>query len=133
MGATGTAGRGGCGEIASGVYCLEAGKGILRSNVYFVRSGPSWVLVDTGSADCGRQIRETAESLFGPDKPPASILLTHDHSDHAGSALELARMWDCSVYVHPDEMPLATLGDVATLRKYANVLDRWIILPLLRL
>ncbi len=124
---------GGCREIASGVYCLEAGKGFLRSNVYFVRSGPSWALFDTGSASCARLIRETAESLFGPDRPPVSILLTHDHSDHAGSALELAHTWNCSVYVHPDEMPLATLEDVATIRKYSNLLDRWMILPLLRL
>jgi glyoxylase-like metal-dependent hydrolase (beta-lactamase superfamily II) len=63
---------------------------------------------------------------------PASILLTHDHPDHAGSALELARMWDCPVYVHPDELPLVDIKDLATIEKYANPLDRWIVLPLLR-
>ena len=49
-------------EIAPGVYCLEVGKGIMRSNVYFVRSGSSWVLVDTGSAKCEREIREATQS-----------------------------------------------------------------------
>jgi len=120
-------------EIATGVYCMEAGKGISRSNVYFVRSGSSWVLIDAASANCGRLIRKTAESLFGANTRPASILLTHDHPDHAGSALELARMWGCPVYVHPDELPLAAIGDLTTVEKYANPLDRWIILPLLRL
>jgi glyoxylase-like metal-dependent hydrolase (beta-lactamase superfamily II) len=42
-------------------------------------------------------------------------------------------MWGCPVYVHPDELPLATTGDLSTVEKYANPLDRWIILPLLRL
>lgn len=37
---------------------------------------------------------------------PASILLTHDHPDHSGSALELARMWSLPVHVHRDELPL---------------------------
>lgn len=121
-----------CREIAPGVYCMEAGKGITRSNVYFVRSGSSWVLIDAASANCGRLIRKTAESLFGANRRPASILLTHTHSDHAGSALELARMWGCPVYVHPDELPLAVVGDLSTIERYANPLDRWIILPLLR-
>jgi glyoxylase-like metal-dependent hydrolase (beta-lactamase superfamily II) len=122
-----------CREIAPGVHCKEVGKGISRSNVYFVRSGSSWVLIDAASANCGQLIRKTAESLFGANTRPTSILLTHDHPDHAGSALELARMWSCPVYVHPDELPLAAIGDLSTVEKYANPLDRWIILPLLRL
>jgi glyoxylase-like metal-dependent hydrolase (beta-lactamase superfamily II) len=122
-----------CRESAPGVYCLEVGKGIMRSNVYFVRSGSSWVLIDTASANCGRLIQKTAESLFGANTRPASILLTHDHPDHAGSALELARMWGCPVYLHPDELPLAVDGDLSTIKKYANPLDRWLILPLLRM
>jgi glyoxylase-like metal-dependent hydrolase (beta-lactamase superfamily II) len=122
-----------CREIAPGVNCKEVGKGISRSNVYFVRSGSSWVLIDTASANCGRLIQKTAESLFGANTRPVSILLTHAHPDHAGSALELARMWGCPVYVHPDELPLAAIGDLSTVEKYANPLDRWIILPLLRL
>jgi glyoxylase-like metal-dependent hydrolase (beta-lactamase superfamily II) len=122
-----------CREIAPGVYCLEVGKGIMRSNVYFVRSVTSWVLIDAASANCGQLIRKTAESLFGANTRPASILLTHDHPDHAGSALELARMWDCPVYLHPDELPLAVNGNLSTIKKYANPLDRWLILPLLRL
>jgi glyoxylase-like metal-dependent hydrolase (beta-lactamase superfamily II) len=126
------AGIGVCREITPGVYWMEMGKGINRSNVYFVQSGSSWVLIDAASANCGRLIRKTAESLFGANTPPASILLTHDHPDHAGSVLELVRMWDCPVYVHPGELPLAAIGDLSTIQRYANPLDRWIILPLLR-
>lgn len=123
-------------EIAPGVYCVEVGKGIMRSNVYFVRSGSSWALIDTASANCDRVIQEAAESLFGANTPPAAILLTHDHPDHAGSTLPLARRWGCVVYVHPDELPLVTMDSstyLSTVKKYANPLDTWVILPLLRL
>src|SRR5512139_3884027 len=107
-------------EIAPGIYCMEVGKGISRSNVYFVQSGSSWVLIDAAVANCGQLIRKTAESLFGTNTRPASILLTHDHPDHAGSAVELARMWACPVYVHPDELPLVDIQDLSTVEKYAN-------------
>jgi glyoxylase-like metal-dependent hydrolase (beta-lactamase superfamily II) len=100
--------------------------------VYFVQSGSSWVLIDAASANCGLSIKKTAELLFGANTRPASILLTHDHPDHAGSALELAHMWGCPIYVHPDELPLAVARDISTIERYANPLDRWIILPLLR-
>jgi glyoxylase-like metal-dependent hydrolase (beta-lactamase superfamily II) len=118
------------------VYCLEVGSGILRSNVYFVRSGSSWVLIDTASAHYERVIQEAAEDVFGPHTPPAAILLTHDHPDHAGSTLALARTWGCWAYVHPDELPLVSMDQstyLATVKQYANPLDRWLILPLLRL
>ena len=120
-------------EIAQGVYYMEVGKGINRSNIFFVRSGPSWVLIDAASVNCGRLIRKVAESLFGANTWPALILLTHYHPDHAGSALELVRMWGCPVYVHPDELPLAIAEDIPSFEKYANPLDRWIVLPLLRI
>src|SRR6266516_1112665 len=122
-------------EIAPGVYCLEVGTGIMRSNVYFVRSGSSWVLIDAGSAKCDREIQEAAESLFGANTRPAAILLTHDHPDHAGSTPELARRWSCLVYMHPDELPLVTMDSstyLSTVKKYANPLDTWVMLPLLR-
>ena len=116
------------------MYYIEAGKGISRSNVYFVRTeASSWVLIDAASENCGRLIQKSAESLFGANTPPVSILLTHDYPDHAGSARELARIWGCPVYVHPNELPLTAIGDISTVEKYANPLDRRIILPLLRL
>ncbi len=126
------AGNGARWEIAPGVHGMETGNGISRSNVYFVQSGSSWVLIDAALADCGRLIQQTAESLFGANTPPAAILLTHDHPDHTGSVRELVSVWACPVYVHPDEMPLTAIADLSTVRRYANPLDRWLILPLLR-
>jgi glyoxylase-like metal-dependent hydrolase (beta-lactamase superfamily II) len=123
-------------EIASGVYCLEVGKGITPSNIYYVRSGSSWVLIDTASAHCEREIEEAATTLFGAHTPPAAILLTHDHLDHAGSTQALAQTWGCWAYVHPNEWPLVSMDPstyLSTVKQYANPLDRWLILPILRL
>ena len=118
-------------EIAPGVHWYAAGA--VAGNIYFVQSASSWVLIDTATAGQGRRIREAAETLFGVGARPAAILLTHVHPDHAGSALELARAWDCAVYLHPDELELAIARNLATVARYANPLDRGIILPLLRL
>jgi glyoxylase-like metal-dependent hydrolase (beta-lactamase superfamily II) len=122
-----------CQEIASDVYRLEVGNSFNRSNVFFIRAGSSWVLIDAASVNCGRSIRKTAESLFGVNTRPVSILLTHNHPDHAGSVIELANLWDCPVYVHPDELPYSAITDLSAVERYANPLDRWIILPLFRL
>ncbi|MGZ3603225.1 MAG: MBL fold metallo-hydrolase [Ktedonobacterales bacterium] len=120
-------------EIAPDVYRLS----IRGSSVYFVRSGPSWALIDTAWAGSTQKIKRVAEALFGEHARPAAILLTHSHPDHSGSALELARMWDVPVYAHPDELPPAT-GDMAAFDAYlethpAGPLDRWVILPLMRI
>jgi glyoxylase-like metal-dependent hydrolase (beta-lactamase superfamily II) len=105
----------------------------MRSNVYFVRSGSSWVLIDAASVNCGPSIKQAAESIFGTGTRPASILLTHDHPDHAGSALELARLWNCTVYIHPDELEMAVNASMAVFERFSNPMDRAIILPIMRL
>jgi glyoxylase-like metal-dependent hydrolase (beta-lactamase superfamily II) len=117
-------------EIASDVYCLGPW-GRVQTDVYFVCSGSSWVLIDAGWAKDGPRIERAVESLFGADSRPAAILLTHCHPDHAGSAPRLARTWGCSVYMHPAELPFAT-GDFAGMRAYAGPLDRGLVLPLMR-
>ncbi len=117
-------------EIAPDVFCLGP-RGRTQTDVYFVRSGSSWALIDAGWAKDGPSIKRAAESVFGADTRPASILLTHCHPDHAGSALHLARIWGCPVYVHPDELPLAN-GDFAAITRYAGPLDHWVVLPLMR-
>ena len=117
-------------QLAPGVYRIKTGRWLSAANVYLVRSGPAWVLIDTAWPHRGRVIAAAAESLFGTGTRPAAILLTHIHPDHAGSALELARRWDLPVWVHPRELPLAA---GRYLPEYGNPLDRWLIAPVLRL
>ena len=118
--------------VAAGAYRLTVGRGPGRANVYFVSSAASWVLIDTGWPGDAAAICRAATGLFGYDSRPAAILLTHSHPDHSGSARDLAREWDCPVYVHIDELALAG-NDITVVRAFPNPLDRWVILPLLRL
>ena len=117
-------------EVAPGVHLLSLGT--LSGNVYFVKPEASWTLVDTSVAKAAGPIQKAAEALFGTGTRPASIVLTHVHPDHAGSARALARAWDCPVYIPTGEMQLAVVRNLDSVRQYANPLDHWIILPILR-
>jgi deazaflavin-dependent oxidoreductase (nitroreductase family) len=120
-------------QVAAGVYGLAIDK--IPSNVYFVRSGTAWVLIDTAWANSSKIILETAESLFGPRARPAAILLTHLHPDHSGSARRLAELWGVPIFVAGDELPMATGGYAVgehPSQEYPP-LDRWLIIPVVRL
>jgi glyoxylase-like metal-dependent hydrolase (beta-lactamase superfamily II) len=93
-------------------------------NVYLVRSGVSWALVDAGWRKNASVIRRAAEAVFGPDTRPAAILLTHAHPDHAGSAGELARLWDLPVMVHRADLPLLTGNALANV-ELLDPVGRW--------
>jgi glyoxylase-like metal-dependent hydrolase (beta-lactamase superfamily II) len=78
-------------------------------NVYFLgRAGGPWVMVDAGVPRCAPQIITAAEARFGSGARPEAILLTHGHTYHAGSALELAEHWDIPIYAHRLEFPYLT-------------------------
>ena len=115
-------------EIAPGVYWLP----LHGSNVYFVGSDNTWALIDTSWGKSANAIQQAAETLFGAGAHPEGILLTHVHPDHTGAAHELAHFWDCPVYLHPDELPLTVAQDIKTVERHANPMDRWAILPLVR-
>ena len=55
--------------VATGVYYLVTGKR-RDSNVYFVQSGGTWVLVDTAWRGRAELIRSAAETLFGAGTRP---------------------------------------------------------------
>lgn len=91
-------------EIVDGVLVLRT----MLVNVYVIREGSSWVLVDTGLGGYARRIREVALGYVGSRKPPAAIVLTHGHFDHVGSLDDLLSEWDVPVYAHRLERPYLT-------------------------
>jgi glyoxylase-like metal-dependent hydrolase (beta-lactamase superfamily II) len=77
-------------------------------NYFFVRTEPGsrrWVLVDAGLRVSGPRLLREAARRFGPNNPPAAILLTHGHFDHVGALPWLTRRWQVPIYAHVDELP----------------------------
>ncbi|WKX01708.1 MBL fold metallo-hydrolase (plasmid) [Rhodococcus aetherivorans] len=118
-------------EIAPGVVCLGPW-GRTQTNVFLVRGATGWVLIDAGWAGDADRIEATTRRVLGVGERPEAIVLTHAHPDHSGAARELADRWSCPVFVHPDELPIAQ-GDFETMRAVAGPLDRWVILPAMRM
>jgi hypothetical protein len=114
-------------KVVRDVYAVTIGRGALSTNVYMIRSGSSWTLVDAGWLGSDKKIRAAAESVFGPETRPTSMVLTHLHPDHSGATARLAERWGQPAYVHPDELPLAAGYQQA----YAIPLDRWL-MPMIR-
>ncbi len=117
-------------EIADDVYCLGPW-GRTQTNAYLVRAASRWTLIDAGWEGDAARIEAAVRMLTGPGMAPASILLTHDHPDHAGAARALAGAWHCPVFLQPAEVAIAS-GDFAAMVRYAGPLDRWLILPAMR-
>lgn len=95
-------------QVAQGVWGMR----LFFVNVYMIANrrgvGKGWVLVDTGIKGSANKIIAMAEALFGPGTRPSAIILTHGHSDHAGSVTELLKHWDVPVYAHKLELPYLT-------------------------
>jgi glyoxylase-like metal-dependent hydrolase (beta-lactamase superfamily II) len=89
--------------VAEDVWFLRT----LMVNLFIVRDGASWFLVDAGLAGYADTIQREARAYVGPG-PPAAIVLTHGHFDHVGSLQPLLESWDVPVYAHRLERPYLT-------------------------
>lgn len=83
-------------------------------NLYYAAADPEqphgpWVLIDAGLPGTAATIKQHAEEIFGPNNPPAAIVMTHAHFDHAGGLAGLLAAWPgVPVYAHPLELPYLT-------------------------
>ncbi|PQV64323.1 Glyoxylase, beta-lactamase superfamily II [Abditibacterium utsteinense] len=86
-------------QIASNVHQISLG----FVNAYAIQNPEqSWVLIDTGVAFSAAAMKDLAGEFGGP---PAAIVLTHGHFDHAGNARELAEHWSVKIYASHLERP----------------------------
>lgn len=85
-------------QISPHIYLLPLGP----VNAYLVEDGDDLTLIDTGMPG-------SAKKLQLP-KAPNRILLTHAHTDHAGSAAALQKQWNIPVWAHAEDARLVEQG-----------------------
>ncbi len=92
-------------EIASGVFHLTD----KIVNIYFVgQPDREWTLIDAGLPGSAAKIQAAARSLYGPNRAPLGIVLTHGHLDHVGGLPMLSDAWNVPIYAHRLEWPYLT-------------------------
>jgi glyoxylase-like metal-dependent hydrolase (beta-lactamase superfamily II) len=88
-------------EILPGVHWVES----VNANPYLLtRVDGKLVVVDTGMPGNAKKILEYLSTKMNRDsKDLKTILLTHCHPDHAGSALELKELTGAKIAIHRDD------------------------------
>lgn len=89
-------------QIASGIYLLE---GVRGANVYAVAEDEGVTLVDSGMPGSAGQIAAQLEEGGYALSALRAIVITHAHSDHTGSAAELAHRSGAQICAHRNEVP----------------------------
>lgn len=88
-------------EILPGVHWVEG----VNANPYLLtRVDGKIVVVDTGMPGDAKKIREYLSTKMSKEpRDLETILLTHCHPDHAGSALELKELTGAKIAIHKDD------------------------------
>jgi glyoxylase-like metal-dependent hydrolase (beta-lactamase superfamily II) len=86
-------------EILEGVHQVNG----VNGNVYIVVNGKELTLIDTGLPRNARKILSYVQELGHPPSDISTIMLTHFHLDHVGSALQLKNATKAKVAVHKDD------------------------------
>ena len=80
-------------------------------NSFLVRAGDgSFTLVDAGMRNAAPRILAGLAELRAAPEAVTTIVLTHAHPDHAGSAASLARTTGTGITAHTDEVDFVATG-----------------------
>ena len=73
-------------------------------NVYFLRDGDGWALVDTGyNTPDSRAVLIEALDEYLDEKPITRVIVTHYHPDHIGQAGYICERYKCPLYMTQTE------------------------------
>lgn len=73
-------------------------------NVYFLRDGDGWTMVDTGyNTPDSRAVLIEALNEYLDGKPITRVLVTHYHPDHIGQAGYVCERYNCPLYMTQTE------------------------------
>ncbi len=91
-------------EIIEGIHRIdEASSNIAHANVYLVINEKELMVIDTGTAGNAKKIVAYIQKIGHQPSEVSTIILTHYHMDHAGSAKELKDLTNAKVAVHSED------------------------------
>jgi glyoxylase-like metal-dependent hydrolase (beta-lactamase superfamily II) len=83
-------------KIVEGIHHVEG----INANVYLVEDGDKLILIDTGLPRNDKKIINYIEGLGRKPTDVSTIVLTHFHIDHVGSAKKMKELTNAKVAVH---------------------------------
>jgi glyoxylase-like metal-dependent hydrolase (beta-lactamase superfamily II) len=91
-------------EIIEGIHRVdEASSNMAHSNVYLLINKNELVVVDTGTSGNAKKIVEYIQKIGHQPSEVSTIVLTHYHMDHVGSAKELKDLTNAKVAAHVED------------------------------
>jgi glyoxylase-like metal-dependent hydrolase (beta-lactamase superfamily II) len=112
-------------QIVPGVYLIEGLRGN-SANVYLLASGEELTLVDSGLPGAADQIAAQLQEKGYSLSHLQTIVLTHSHGDHTGSAAELARRSSAQIMAHRDEVPYIEQTEPLPFGSLLKRLSNWL-------
>jgi glyoxylase-like metal-dependent hydrolase (beta-lactamase superfamily II) len=79
-------------------------------NAFLLESDDGLALIDTGFADSSGKILEAVRAIGRDPAQIRHILVTHCHSDHAGSLAELKRLTGATAAMHREDAAMVRAG-----------------------
>ncbi len=108
-------------EVADGLFWVSTKVpfvGLKQVNVWLVRDGDGWTMIDCGygEADVREQLTAIWRDLLG-GRPITRLIVTHFHPDHAGNSRWLCERWKLRVQMSQREWFAANL---AMMNRYSD-------------
>ncbi len=93
-------------EVVPSLYTFSLGV----SNAFLIESDDGLILVDTGLPGNAGKIVQAVQELGKRPHDIRHILVTHCHTDHAGSLAAIKKITGASAYMHPADAAMVTQG-----------------------
>jgi glyoxylase-like metal-dependent hydrolase (beta-lactamase superfamily II) len=91
-------------EIVEGIHRVdEASANMAHANVYLRINGKELTVIDTGTSGNAQKIVTYIQKLGYQPAGVKTIILTHFHMDHVGSARELKKLTHAKLAVHAED------------------------------
>jgi hydroxyacylglutathione hydrolase len=104
--------------------CLSTPLNLGTVNCYLIKTGASFILIDTGGKNQRAVLKQELERLGCKPDNLQLIIITHGDFDHTSNAAYLRQQFAAKIAMHTDDVGMAERGDMFWNRKRPNFLVR---------